>query len=133
MEEENYHGGRVMHRLREMGTREVKVAPPKPVKVGKQLSSAAFPARYRVVADAALPIFEEESNNWAVQCCLEADRESVGSLQPGKQFMVLDVRRGDSYGFCFGRVESKTRRPWWVVLGLETKDGSLHYSSAERV
>eukprot|EP00929_Paragymnodinium_shiwhaense_P001575 TRINITY_DN101811_c0_g1_i1.p1 TRINITY_DN101811_c0_g1~~TRINITY_DN101811_c0_g1_i1.p1 ORF type:complete len:322 (+),score=48.85 TRINITY_DN101811_c0_g1_i1:200-1165(+) len=134
MAEENYHGGHVLHRLRDEGITEVKVDPPKPVRVGRKMRGVVFPAEYRVALDAQpLRIYEEEVENWSVQCCLEEGRKSAGLLMPGKKFMVLEVRRGASHGFCFGRVESRGERPCWVCLGLELKSASLHYSSAERL
>lgn len=153
MYQHNYVGGQVMAAIRQTGTPEVETVPPSAVRIGQP---GAFPSFYRnrrnpeaqlggaTGADAGtLNVYEESGRNWSFKNMRDARLPSVGVIGRGQRFEVLEVRRGDEYGFCFGKI-SKGPPAHWVVLGLEMNKNilkrdsqlstdELQYSDAERI
>jgi len=134
MRDNNYIGGKVMAAIRKSGTREVELVPASAVKIGKP---GDFPAIYKVRSrDGPLAVYEEAGRDWSFQNMRDRKLEPVGSIPMDGRFRVFEVRRGNEFGFCFGRIEFEGKKlpQHWVVLGLELNKAAqdLEYSDAAR-
>jgi len=119
LKQNDYVGGKVIHAIRKMGQREVQdCASSQGAKVNVK---GAFPAWYKVRSlKPFLPVYEEAGRNWSLQNMRDGKLNPVGSIPQNGRFRVNEVRRGNEYGFCFGKIDFEGRKhpPHWVVLGL---------------
>eukprot|EP00932_Pfiesteria_piscicida_P017824 SRR837773.4702.p1 GENE.SRR837773.4702~~SRR837773.4702.p1 ORF type:complete len:324 (+),score=61.37 SRR837773.4702:80-1051(+) len=128
MRRQDFVGGKVMAAIRATGAKEVDIVPPSAVKVG---SPGAFPADYLVRSEAEpMPVYREGDKNWGFYNMRDRKCTPCGELLPGTLFKVLEVKRGNEYGFCFGRIEYKSGEKCWVVLGLEVN--RTHWTAADQ-
>jgi len=119
MRQEDYIGGKVMHAIRSKGSREIELVPASAVKIGRP---GDFPAVYKNRSmDGPLPVYAEAGHDWSFQNMRDQKLTPVGEIPFEGRMRVLEVRRGNEYGFCFGRIEFEARQlpQHWVVLGLE--------------
>jgi len=119
MRQEDYVGGKVMHAIRSKGTREIELVPASAVKIGRP---GDFPAVYNNRSmDGPMPVYAEAGHDWSFQNMRDKKLKPVGEIPFEGRIRVLEVRRGNEYGFCFGRIEFEGRKTpqHWVVLGLE--------------
>eukprot|EP00930_Biecheleria_cincta_P045046 TRINITY_DN31046_c0_g1_i1.p1 TRINITY_DN31046_c0_g1~~TRINITY_DN31046_c0_g1_i1.p1 ORF type:complete len:393 (-),score=69.97 TRINITY_DN31046_c0_g1_i1:9-1136(-) len=119
MKQNEYVGGKVVHAIRKMGEREVDCAPAQGSKVNVD---GAFPAWYKVRSlNGSLPVYEEAGRNWSLSNMRDGKLKAVGSIPQNARFRVNEVRRGNEYGFCFGKIDFEGRKhpPHWVVLGMD--------------
>lgn len=123
MRQNEYVGGRVIRNIRQMGEREVDSVPAKGSKVN---ADGAFPAWYSVRSlNGYLSVYEEAGRNWSLQNMRDGKLKAVGSIPQHGRFRVNEVRRGNEYGFCFGKIdfEGRTHPAHWVVLGMDLDTG----------
>lgn len=127
MRRNNFIGGKVIAAIRATGAREVEVVPPSAVKIGID----NFPATYKVRSrEKPLAVYQQTSKNWSFQNMRDERMQPVGKIDAGGEFIILEVKRGSDYSFCFGRIEFPARSsPCWVVLGLEV--GVSHWTSSD--
>jgi len=143
MKQHNFHGGEVMQAIRRTGTPEVDVVPPSIITRGKS-GNSAFPALYRARSEKGeMPVYEQTGSDFSFLNMRKGRLQAVGSIRPGEKFRILEVRRDNERGFCFGRVYYGTNanRPHWVDLGRESdrasrtslKGSDLQFPAAERL
>eukprot|EP00931_Biecheleriopsis_adriatica_P045591 TRINITY_DN26106_c0_g1_i1.p1 TRINITY_DN26106_c0_g1~~TRINITY_DN26106_c0_g1_i1.p1 ORF type:complete len:370 (-),score=65.35 TRINITY_DN26106_c0_g1_i1:20-1129(-) len=121
MQEQGYVGGLVIRAIQRTGAKEVEVIPPAAVKI-----SGAFPAQYRNrSSNGALRVYQEAGRDFSFQNMRDGRLRAVGTIPVGDRFQVLEARRGNEYGFCFGRIAWNGRElpKHWVVLGIEMGGG----------
>jgi hypothetical protein len=140
-----FHGGETIHAIRETGPLEVEVNPP------VLICAPMFPAEYKILRGEVVKIYEQGCAGWNFRNMRNDRLPEVGQLVGDDLFQVLEVRRGQDYGFCYGRVSTfRGRSPdssipaeeegkvFWVVLGLENNrksllESDLNYTSAHRM
>mmetsp|Transcript_23105 Transcript_23105/g.66327 ORF Transcript_23105/g.66327 Transcript_23105/m.66327 type:complete len:384 (-) Transcript_23105:292-1443(-) len=141
MKQQGYHGGNVIQGIRRAGAQEVQVMPPSVVTCGRS-GRKAFPALYQVrPRDPNLNIYEQSARDFSFHNLRLGRLEPVGSIKSGERFRIIEVRRDNEYGFCFGRVYFGTipERYHWVNLGKELKlsrslmGTDLQFTGAERL
>mmetsp|Transcript_5926 Transcript_5926/g.14665 ORF Transcript_5926/g.14665 Transcript_5926/m.14665 type:complete len:377 (+) Transcript_5926:58-1188(+) len=143
MKQHNFHGGEVMQAIRRAGATEVDVVPPSIITKGKS-GRSAFPALYRARPEKGeLLVYEQAGADFSFQNMRKGRLQSAGSIRSGEKFRIMEVRRDNERGFCFGRVYFGTSasRPHWVDLGRESdratrtslKGSDLQFPAAERL
>lgn len=141
MKQQGFHGGSVIQGMRRAGAQEVQVMPPSVVTCGKS-GRKAFPALYQVRSTQPdLDVFEQSARDFSFANLRGGRLEPVGRIRSGERFRILEVRRDNEHGFCFGRVYFGTipERYHWVSLGKELKlsrslmGTDLHFARAERL
>jgi len=157
MSQNDYIGGKVIAAIRATGAKEIEVTPAGALRVGRP---GAFPGEYRVRSTLsaqdpaknqgrapAIHVYKEGGRNWSWQNLRKHVLPEVGRLARGERFTIMEVRRGNDRGFCFGRIIFGDRdQRYWVNLGIEATSSShwtrhdssrggedLNFTDAERL
>jgi hypothetical protein len=116
MNRNDFIGGNVIVAIRKTKTVEVEVLAPTSLSV----LPGAFPAVYKVKGDEEMPVYKKSGRSWAFQHLRDGRWPLAGSFPAESRLRVLEVKRSNEYGFCFGRVEfGGNDVDFWVNLGKE--------------
>jgi len=146
MRKNDFVGGKVMAAIRSTGAKEVELVPPSAVKVGLP---GSFPWTYQNRSyDKPLKVYNEGGKDWSFYNMRDSKIDPCGEIPAQGKFKVTEVKRGNEFGFCFGRIEyagNAKDGTYWTVLGLEvnrthwttndqtrSKNCDLSYTDAQR-
>mmetsp|Transcript_14610 Transcript_14610/g.27418 ORF Transcript_14610/g.27418 Transcript_14610/m.27418 type:complete len:376 (-) Transcript_14610:264-1391(-) len=147
MKRNDYIGGKVLADIRATGAKEVHVCKTSRLHATEE----AFPAIYRNISPEGDLLVYNARKDREIFFADMRDRKAspIGLIKRGEMFTVYEARRGEEYGFCFGRIKFKGQEnpPTWTVLGLlvepegvkwgkeakERKPEDLTFSDAERI
>jgi len=130
MRRNDFVGGKVIAAIRATGAKEIETVPPSAIKIGVE---GAFPAMYRV-RHKPLAVYSDADKSWSFKNMRDGLLEPIGHFPAEHHFEVLEVKRGNEYGFCFGRVtyedNASIEGTIWAVLGLEVN--RTHWTAGDR-
>jgi hypothetical protein len=118
MRKHDYVGGKVMHAIRQSGTKEVESFSLAAVQLGPP---DAFPAIYHNRSPTNRGIlfrYAQKDKDFSFRNLRAETLHPHAQIEHDATFQLYEVRRGAEFGICFGRTSSGNN-PLWVVLGME--------------
>eukprot|EP00929_Paragymnodinium_shiwhaense_P052949 TRINITY_DN2650_c0_g1_i1.p1 TRINITY_DN2650_c0_g1~~TRINITY_DN2650_c0_g1_i1.p1 ORF type:complete len:361 (-),score=97.96 TRINITY_DN2650_c0_g1_i1:217-1299(-) len=129
----DYVGGMCIPHIRKTGTVEVELCPETNFKDsdGKPM----FPCKYKgsITSPEPLHVYSDQVEDFSLIFMRDGKYPPAGTIPKNQAFTIFEVRQGQSYGFCFGRVDWKGNRNHWINLGIITSEDDLHFTEASRI